>query len=122
MCPIGTLLMFQCFQAARKKLESRRLAYDATLSKMQKQKREDFRVEEELRAQRIKYEESSEDVLRRMGDIQESEAESMADLGAFLDAELEYHDRCRDILMNVRRSWPAGYYRSVISLLGDLGS
>lgn len=59
---------------------------------------------------RIKYEESNEDVHRRMGDIQDSEAESMADLGAFLDAELEYHDRCRDILMNVRRTWPAGYY------------
>ncbi|RPB11452.1 BAR-domain-containing protein [Morchella conica CCBAS932] len=103
-----SLAQLKEYQAARKKLESRRLAYDATLSKMQKQKREDFRVEEELRAQRIKYEESSEDVLRRMGDIQESEAESMADLGAFLDAELEYHDRCRDILMNVRRSWPAG--------------
>lgn len=122
MYQMGVLLMFQCFQAARKKLESRRLAYDATLSKMQKQKREDFRVEEELRAQRIKYEESSEDVLRRMGDIQESEAESMSDLGAFLDAELEYHDRCRDILMNVRRSWPAGYYHPVISLLVDIGS
>lgn len=77
---------------------------------MQKQKREDFRVEEELRAMRIKYEESNEDVHRRMGDIQDSEAESMADLGAFLDAELEYHDRCRDILMNVRRTWPAGYH------------
>jgi hypothetical protein len=75
---------------------------------MQKQKKEDFRVEEELRAQRIKYEESSEDVYRRMGDIQESELETMADLGAFLDAELEYHDRCRDILMNVRQNWPAG--------------
>lgn len=75
---------------------------------MQKQKKEDFRVEEELRAQRIKYEESSEDVYRRMGDIQESESETMADLGAFLDAELEYHDRCREALMNVRQNWPAG--------------
>lgn len=103
-------------QAARKKLESRRLAYDATLSKMQKQKREDFRVEEELRAQRIKYEESSEDVQRRMTDIQDSEVDSMVDLGAFLDAELEYHDRCRDILMNVRRKWPAGYYSAITSL------
>ncbi|PWW78090.1 BAR-domain-containing protein [Tuber magnatum] len=96
------------YQVARKKLESRRLAYDATLSKMQKQKKEDSRVEEELRAQRIKYEESSEDVYRRMGDIQESEIETMADLTAFLDAELEYHDRCRDILMGVRQNWPAG--------------
>jgi len=96
------------YQAARKKLETRRLAYDATLSKMQKQKREDFRVEEELRSQRVKYEESSEDVYRRMGDIQESEAESMADLAAFMEAELEYYDRCRDILVNLRKQWPAG--------------
>lgn len=73
---------------------------------MQKQKREDFRVEEELRAQRIKYEESNEDVLRRMTDIQESEAQSLADLSAFLEAELEYHDRCREALFNLKRQWP----------------
>jgi len=103
-----SLTQMKEYQAARRKLESRRLAYDATLSKMQKQKKEDFRVEEELRSQRVKYEESSEDVYRRMGDIQESEAESMADLGAFLDAELEYYDRCRDILVNLRQQWPAG--------------
>ena len=75
---------------------------------MQKQKREDFRVEEELRAQRIKYEESNEDVLRRMTDIQESEAESVADLSAFMDAELEYYDRCREVLLNLKRQWPIG--------------
>ncbi|KAI5790190.1 hypothetical protein EDC01DRAFT_118044 [Geopyxis carbonaria] len=103
-----SLAQMKEYQAARRKLESRRLAYDATLSKMQKQKKEDFRLEEELRSQRIKYEESSDDVYRRMGEIQDSEAESMSDLGSFLDAELEYHDRCRDILLNVRRQWPAG--------------
>lgn len=103
-----SLAQMKEYQAARRKLESRRLAYDATLSKMQKQKKEDFRMEEELRAQRIKYEESSDDVYRRMGEIQDSEAESMSDLGAFLDAELEYHERCRDILANLRRQWPAG--------------
>ncbi|KAI5783784.1 hypothetical protein FPQ18DRAFT_298566 [Pyronema domesticum] len=103
-----SLAQMKEYQAARRKLESRRLAYDATLSKMQKQKKEDFRIEEELRAQRIKYEESSDDVYRRMGEIQDSEAESMADLGAFLDAELEYYDRCRDVLMSLRRQWPAG--------------
>jgi hypothetical protein len=76
-------------QTARKKLENRRLAYDASLSKMQKTKKEDFRTEEELRSQKAKYEESSEDVFRRMEDIKEAEADSIADLGAFLDAELE---------------------------------
>ena len=75
---------------------------------MQKQKREDFRVEEELRAQRVKYEESNEDVLRRMTDIQESEADSVAELTAFMEAELEYHDRCREVLLNIKRQWPIG--------------
>ncbi len=93
-------------KAARKKLEARRLAYDASLSKVQKAKREDFRVEEELRSQKAKYEESNEDVVRRMQDIQEAEVESVADLGAFLEAELEYHDRCREVLLRLKRDWP----------------
>lgn len=36
---------------------------------MHKAKNEDFRVEEELRAQKAKYEETSEDVFRRMQDV-----------------------------------------------------
>jgi hypothetical protein len=96
-------------QAARKKLENRRLAYDAALAKMQKAKKEDFRVEEELRSQKAKYEETSEDVYRRMQDIKEAEAESVADLGAFLDAEISYYDKCRDVLLQLKRDWPATY-------------
>lgn len=83
------------------------MAYDASLSKMQKAKREDFRVEEELRSQKAKYEESNEDVYRRMQDIQEAEADSVQDLGAFLEAELEYYDRCRDELLRLKKDWPA---------------
>jgi len=86
---------------------------------MQKAKKEDFRVEEELRSQKAKYEESSEDVLRRMEDIKEAEAESVSDLGAFLDAELEYYDRCRDELLRLKRDWPAGYVAQ-ISYTGPL--
>lgn len=88
-------------------MDQRRLAYDASLAKMQKAKREDFRVEEELRSQKAKYEESNEDVLRRMHGIRESEPDSVADLTAFLEAELNYHDRCREVLMQVKREWPA---------------
>ena len=92
---------------------------------MQKAKKEDFKVEEELRSQKAKYEETSEDVYRRMQDvsitpaicknynannakIKEAEADSVDDLGAFLDAELKYYDRCRDVLMQLKQSWPAG--------------
>ena len=74
---------------------------------MQKNKREDFRLEDELRAAKAKYEESSEDVLRRMQDIKEAEVDMIQDLTAFLEAELSYYDRCREILLNVKRDWPA---------------
>ena len=97
------------YQATRKKLEARRLAYDTSLAKMQKTKKEDFRMEEELRAQKAKYEETSEDVFRRMQDIKESEVDMVQDLNSFLEAELSYHDRCREILLNVKREWPLRY-------------
>ena len=76
---------------------------------MQKSKRDDFKVEEELRSAKAKYEESTEDVFRRMEDIKEAESDSVTDLGAFLDAELRYYDRCRDILVQVKQTWPARY-------------
>ncbi|KAL5430794.1 hypothetical protein PMIN05_009959 [Paraphaeosphaeria minitans] len=101
-----SLAQMKEYQNARKKLEQRRLNYDTSLAKMQKAKKEDFRVEEELRAQKAKYEESSEDVFRRMQDIKESEVEMVQDLTAFLEAELSYYDRCREILINVKREWP----------------
>ncbi|KAF2714961.1 BAR-domain-containing protein [Pleomassaria siparia CBS 279.74] len=101
-----SLAQMKEYQNARKKLETRRLAYDTSLVKMQKAKKEDFRVEEELRSQKAKYEESSEDVFRRMQDIKEAEVEMVQDLTDFLEAELTYHDRCREILLNVKRDWP----------------
>ncbi|OAL69891.1 BAR domain-containing protein [Trichophyton violaceum] len=96
------------YQVARKKLENRRLAYDTSQAKMQKAKKEDFRVEEELRSQKVKYEEATEEVLRRMMDIKESEPECTADMSAFLDAQLNYHEKCREVLLQLKDEWPAG--------------
>lgn len=75
---------------------------------MQKARRDDFRIEEELRTNKAKYEESSEDVLRRMQDIKDAEGDSVRDLTHFLDAELDYHERCTEELRRVRRSWVGG--------------
>ncbi|KAG7289346.1 hypothetical protein NEMBOFW57_005713 [Staphylotrichum longicolle] len=102
-----SLAMMKEYQTARKKLENRRLNYDASITKLHKCKRDDFRLEEELRAAKAKYEESSEDVLRRMQDIQDAEAESVRDLTQFVDAELDYHERCADELRRIRQNWPA---------------
>ena len=102
-----SLVQLKEYQAARKRLETRRLAYDTSLAKMQKAKREDFRVEEELRSQKAKYEESADDVQRRMEEIRDADPESVGDLAAFLDAELAYHDKCREALLHLKSDWPA---------------
>lgn len=57
---------------------------------------------------KAKFEETTEDVLRRMQDIKESEADSIAALTQFLDAELDYHERCTEELRRVRQSWAGG--------------
>ena len=102
-----SLIQMKEYQAARKRLDSRRLAYDTASAKMQRSKKEDFRMEEELRSQKAKYEESNEEVVRRMLDIKEAERDSVADLTSFLDTELAYYDRCREILVQLKRDWPA---------------
>jgi hypothetical protein len=99
-------------QAARKKLESRRLAYDASVGKAQKAKRDDFRLDEEVRTSRAKFEEGKEDVLRRMQDIKENEADSVRDLTGFLDAELDFHERCAEELRRARDNWSVTNTRS----------
>ncbi|GAB0134697.1 hypothetical protein EsDP_00003057 [Epichloe bromicola] len=100
--------MMKDYQTARKKLESRRLAYDASVAKMQKAKRDDFRVEEEMRVSKTKFDDSSEDVMRRMQDILDSEGDSVAALNAFLEAQLNYHERAAEELRRVCQSLGAG--------------
>lgn len=75
---------------------------------MQKAKRDDFRLEEELRSAKAKYEETNEDVFRRMQDIKDAEADSVRDLTRFLDVELDYHERCAEALRQKRAQWSAG--------------
>jgi len=72
---------------------------------MEKAKKEDFRVEEELRSQKVKYEEANDDVLRRMQDIRDAETDNVVDMGAFLDAQLEYHERSREALLQLKSEW-----------------
>jgi predicted nucleic acid-binding Zn-ribbon protein len=85
------LVQMRDYQAARRKLESRRLAYDSVLSKVQKMKKEDVRTEEELRSARAKYEETSEDVHNRMMAIQEAEVHPF--LSPYLYIQMTYHYR-----------------------------
>lgn len=62
-------------------------------------------MEEELRSQKVKYEEASDDVLRRMQDIKEAEVDNVMDMGVFLDAQLDYHERSREALLQLKNEW-----------------
>lgn len=77
------------------------------MTKMDKARRDDFRIEEEVRMNKAKYEESSEDIIRRMQDIKEAEADSVQSLTSFVDAELDYHERAAEELRRARQSWAA---------------
>ncbi|KJZ77195.1 hypothetical protein HIM_03516 [Hirsutella minnesotensis 3608] len=99
-----SVTMMKEYQAARKKLESRRLAYDASLAKFQKSKRDDFRVEDEMRVCKTKFDDSTEEVLRRMQDIKDAEVDDVAALSSLLDAQLTFHERAAEELRRTRES------------------
>lgn len=78
------------------------------MGKMQKAKKDDIRLEEELRVNKTKFDDSTEDVFQRMQDVREAEQDTIGSLTSFLDAELEYHERAANELRRVRKSWAAG--------------
>ena len=51
-----------------------------------------------------------------MADIRDMDPESVADLGSFLEAQLEYHNRCREALVQLKAEWPVryGYLKSFV--------
>ncbi|KAI1795384.1 BAR-domain-containing protein [Ganoderma leucocontextum] len=100
------------YQTQRKKLESRRLTYDAVVTKLDKLKnakkvqekdRED--AQEELETVKARYEETLEDVRTRMYSIQEDEVLQLRELTNFLDLEITFVQSCLEELQKVKREW-----------------
>ncbi|OLL24278.1 Meiotically up-regulated gene 137 protein [Neolecta irregularis DAH-3] len=100
-----SLIQMKDYQTAKKKLESRRLAYDAASNKTKNSKKEDAKLEEELRTAKTRFEETSEDVQNRMDQIQDSESDTLFALTDFMEAQLEYHTRCQSILQQLKNGW-----------------
>lgn len=69
----GALQEYKEYQSLKKKLESRRLDYDAKLSRLQKAKKEKPELEQEMQAAKIKYEETEYDLIQKMVYLQEYE-------------------------------------------------
>ncbi|CAO3631562.1 unnamed protein product [Cunninghamella echinulata] len=95
------LQLYKDYSALKKKLESRRLVYDASLSKLQKSKKEKPEFEQEMQAAKIKYEESEYDLIQKMVAIQEYEEEQYNSLLQFMEAQLSFHQQVVEIITDL---------------------
>lgn len=100
------------YEHQRKKLESRRLSYDAAITKSDKIKsskkekeKERREAEDELQRSRLRYEETAEDVRSRMQAIQENEIQQLRELTSFLDLELNFAKQYYEVLQDVKANW-----------------
>ncbi|RSH91134.1 hypothetical protein EHS25_010310 [Saitozyma podzolica] len=96
------------YKAFRKKLDSRRLALDAAIAKLNGSKKDNRGLEEEVEVARARFEEIEEETAARMEVIQGNQEQQFSELADLLDAELEYFTKCRDILEELREQWPSG--------------
>ncbi|KAL1742058.1 hypothetical protein HDZ31DRAFT_44090 [Schizophyllum fasciatum] len=99
------------YDVQRKKLESRRLSYDAAHTKLEKLKgskkdKERKEAEEELERAQFRFEEAEEDVRAHIHQIQESEASLLREVTVFLDSEIKYVKNWLEILEETREDWP----------------
>ncbi|KAL0951611.1 hypothetical protein HGRIS_008291 [Hohenbuehelia grisea] len=99
------------YEAHRKRLESRRLSYDAAATKFEKlaksKKDKDRRdADEESERAKQRYEETLEDVRAHMQAIQESEVDQQRELSAFLDLEINFVEQYLSVLKDARADWP----------------
>ena len=106
----------------RKKLESRRLTYDAALTKLdkikasiskkekekerEKKEKERKEAEEEVEVAKARYEEIAEDMHARMNAIKEDEVKSQKELQNLLELEHKYVEQYLEALKEVKDEWP----------------
>ncbi|KAJ3480054.1 hypothetical protein NLI96_g8628 [Meripilus lineatus] len=101
------------YQNERKKLESRRLSYDAALAKYEKLKdnknskkdKERREAEDEYELAKLRFEETQEDVEARMHNIQENEVTQLRDLTNLLNLEISFVQQHLDVLRDVKVNW-----------------
>ncbi|GBE87306.1 hypothetical protein SCP_1005540 [Sparassis crispa] len=100
------------YQVVRKKLESRRLSYDAAITKLDKVKnskkekeKERIEAEDECARAQSRYEETAEDVRARMHAIQDNEVSLLRELSGLLDVEINYAEQCVEVLRDVKSGW-----------------
>ncbi|KAI8146274.1 hypothetical protein BJV82DRAFT_601149 [Fennellomyces sp. T-0311] len=109
MAVLGSGLQeYKEYQSLKKKLESRRLDYDAKLGRLQKAKKEKPELEQEMQASKLKYEETEYDLIQKMVYLQEFEDTHFETLRRLLEAQYLYYSRTAELLDGMRANWGQG--------------
>ncbi|TFK37555.1 hypothetical protein BDQ12DRAFT_666840 [Crucibulum laeve] len=100
------------YEAVKRKLESKRLSYDAAVNKLEKlkgsKKDKDRReAEDEMERAKQRYEETAEDVRAHMEVIQDNELNQQKELTSFLDLEVNFVQNYLEVLQGVKADWKA---------------
>ncbi|KAJ7064664.1 hypothetical protein C8F01DRAFT_1127609 [Mycena amicta] len=114
---MGSLVRFaediKEYEASRKKLDSRRLSYDAATAKYEKLKnskkdkdRERKDAEEDMMHAKMRYEETTDEVEAHMHAIQENETAQLRELSGLLTLQINFVEQYLDVLKETRDSWP----------------
>ncbi|KIJ41017.1 hypothetical protein M422DRAFT_255868, partial [Sphaerobolus stellatus SS14] len=95
------------YSTLRKKLDSRRLTYDAAVTKASKAKKEKdvAEAEEEANVAKQRYEDTSAEVRSRMRTIQDNEIKQLRDLTDLLNYETNFVSQYLDILRSTQDEW-----------------
>ncbi|KAI8073125.1 hypothetical protein BC940DRAFT_218061, partial [Gongronella butleri] len=93
------------YQAHYRKLESRRLDYDAKLNRLQRASKEMPGLELEVQAAKAKYDDSEYDVVHAMLALQEDEDRQFVALRSFMVSQIAYHRAALAVLEDVERKW-----------------
>ncbi|KAK9768263.1 hypothetical protein K7432_001230 [Basidiobolus ranarum] len=110
-----TLTDMKELQQSRKKLESRRLDYNAKLNTVQKTKKDKPELEDQMRTAEMKFHETMDDVHSRMVDIGNNEELSMKDLYSFYESQLAYFQRGVEIISSIKDAFDERAFKEYYS-------
>ncbi|KAJ2232485.1 hypothetical protein IWW45_004931 [Coemansia sp. RSA 485] len=93
---------FKECQSLQKKLERNRGDYESKSAKLSKVRKDNVALEDDVRAAQVRYEDTYEDVTRRMLEMKNGDQDGLVELYSFYEAQLAYHKSCTEQLERVR--------------------
>lgn len=100
------------FDKLRKKLKNRRLDYDAKNNKLQKSKKEDPALEENVKTTKLKYEETLNMLEGMMVSVSKQETELIDPFITLIESQISFYQNCLKTSNSILQILKEGYINS----------